>query len=143
MAEDTVDQAIEVANLDHTPCNTINLQIHGYHRHADKFGILKSYGSDAPQLETIINEQPDYKNPLHPRLRPLSGEVIWAVRHEMARNVEDFLARRTRSLTLDARASVEMAEKTAELMAKELHKNKSWINGEVNDYKELAGRYTI
>ena len=61
----------------------------------------------------------------------------------MARKVEDFLARRTRSLILDARASVEMAEKTAELMAKELHKNKSWINGEVNDYKKLAGRYTI
>jgi len=143
MAEETVDHAIDIAHLDHLPCNTTNLQIHGYHLHADKFGILKSYGSDAPELESIINEQPEYKIPLHPRLRPLAGEVIWSVRNEMARTVEDFLARRTRSLILDARASMEMAEKTAELMAVELRLKKSWINEQVANYQKLAEGYVV
>jgi len=40
----------------------------------------------------------------------IAGEVIWAARHEAARTVADVLARRTRSLFLDARASAECAE---------------------------------
>ena len=47
--------------------------------------------------------------PLHPRLPYCAGEVVWAVRQEMARTVEDVLARRTRALLLDTRASVEIA----------------------------------
>ena len=47
-----------------------------------------------------------------------AAEVIWAVRHEMARTVEDVLARRLRALFLDARAAVDMAPKVAALMGR-------------------------
>ena len=39
----------------------------------------------------------------------VEAEVVWAVREEMARTVEDVLARRTRALLLDARASLRAA----------------------------------
>lgn len=143
MAEETLDQAIHVAHLEHRPCVTDNLQIHGYHRNSEQFGILKPYGSDAPEIESIIRENPEYGKPLHPRLRPLTGEVVWSVRREMARTVEDFLSRRTRSLLLDARASIEISETVAKLMAKELGRKRSWIKEQVADYKKLAEGYLI
>lgn len=143
MAEETLDQAIQVAHLEHRHSVTENLQIHGYHKNCEQFGILKPYGSDAPEIESIICENPEYSKPLHPHLRPLTGEVIWAVRHEMARTVEDFLSRRTRSLLLDARASIEIAGKVAKLMAKELGRKRSWVKEQEAAYKQLAEGYLI
>lgn len=143
MAQDAIDQAIEIARLDYVPCNSENLQIHGYHLHAEKFGVLESYGSDAPELQTLLDEEKGYSEPLHPKMRPLTGEIVWAVRHEMARTVEDFLARRTRSLLLDAKSSMEMAEKTAKIMARELKKKKSWIKTQVDEYQKLANNYLV
>lgn len=143
MAEETIDHAIQVAHLDFVTTNTENLQIHGYHQHSDKFGILKCYGADVPELESVIAEDDSYQKPLHPKMRPLAGEVVWAVRHEMARTVEDFLARRTRSLLLDAKSSVDMAETTAKIMAKELNRKKSWVKNQVEEYRKLVSRYLV
>lgn len=52
--------------------------------------------------------------------------VLRAVREEMARTVEDVLARRTRALFLDARASIQSAPKAAQTLAQELGKGASW-----------------
>ena len=49
------------------------------------------------------------------------AEVVWAVRYEMARTIEDVLARRIRILFLDAKAAIEAAPKVAEIMAQELN----------------------
>ncbi|MGC4053536.1 MAG: glycerol-3-phosphate dehydrogenase C-terminal domain-containing protein [Paludibaculum sp.] len=57
---------------------------------------------------------------LHAALPYLESEVIWAARWEMARTVEDVLARRTRALLLNARAAMDMAPRVAELLAGEL-----------------------
>ncbi|MFC2170649.1 FAD-dependent oxidoreductase [Calditrichota bacterium] len=143
MAEDTLDQAIQIARLDYKPSVTYNLQIHGYHMNTEKFGVLKPYGSDAPAIENLIREKSEYTQPLHPNLRPLTGEVIWAVRHEMACTPEDFLARRTRSLLLDARASREIVDTVAKLMAKELGRDKKWIKNGISSYNNLADTYII
>jgi glycerol-3-phosphate dehydrogenase len=80
---------------------------------------------------------------LHSRLTPTVGEVVWAVRHEMARTVEDFLSRRTRSLLLDARASIEMAPRVAEVMAGELGRDMDWQQAQVSAYTELARKYLM
>jgi len=69
--------------------------------------------------------------------------VIWGARHEMARSIEDFLARRVRVLFLDARAAIDMAREVAELMAKELDKNADWENKEISTFVELANRYLL
>ena len=71
------------------------------------------------------------------------GEVIWAVRYEMARTVDDVLARRVRALYLDARASMEMAPQVAEILAKELGKDQEWIKNQIREYTEMAKAYVI
>ena len=143
MAEDTIDHAAMVARLDERPSVTADLQIHGYHNHAEKFGDLAIYGSDAPAIRDLLYNQPEYEKPLHPNFKTISGEVIWAVRKEMARTVEDFLARRIRALLLDARASMETAPQVARLMAAELKKDDIWISSQVEAYRKLAQGYLI
>lgn len=143
MAEDTVDQAAVLAQLDPSPCVTHDLQIHGYHKNAKQFGNLVNYGSDAPALTDLLRDSPKYSEPLHPSLPYVAGEVIWAARYEMARTVEDFLSRRTRALLLNARASMEMAPKVAELLAKELDRKRKWKKEQVQQYNELAKKYIV
>jgi len=76
-------------------------------------------------------------------LPQIAAEVVWAAREEMARSVEDVLARRTRALFLDARAAVAMAPETARLLANELGKDDAWIEVEVSQFKELAKQYMM
>jgi glycerol-3-phosphate dehydrogenase len=79
---------------------------------------------------------------LHPALPYTGGEVLWAVRQEMARTVEDVLARRTRALFLNSGAAREMAPRVAALMAAELGRDDSWIAAQTAAFSELALKYT-
>lgn len=143
MAEDTIDQAAILVQLDERPSVTRDMHIHGYHKNSEMYGKLRGYGSDAPAVQNIINENHRFMEPLHTNLATQAGEVIWAVRHEMARTVEDFLSRRTRALLLDARASMEIAPKVAELMAEELGRDEAWKHDQVVAYRNLAKGYLI
>ncbi|MDZ7331104.1 MAG: glycerol-3-phosphate dehydrogenase/oxidase [candidate division KSB1 bacterium] len=143
MAEDTIDQAEILARLDAQPCITKTLQIHGYHRHPEQFGELAVYGSDAPAIQDLLQEKPIYRRQLHPKLPIRYGEVIWAIRHEMARTVEDFLSRRTRALLLDARASREIAPAVAEIMAQHLGRTQDWVQSQIVQFQRLADNYIL
>ncbi len=103
MAEDTVDQAALVGGLEEKPCSTKSLRIHGYHDRAENFGTLEMYGDDASDIEKLIQKEPRYAERLHENSPVVAAQIVWAARHEMARCVEDALARRTRCLLLDAR----------------------------------------
>jgi len=141
MAQDTVDHAATLAQLPETSSATKTLRLHGYHDAADSFGDLAMYGADAPHVEDLIARDNKYSERLHPDRSVRAGEVVWAVRHEMARTVEDVLSRRTRSLLLDARASIEMAPRVAEFMAEELDKSDEWVQDQVQSYEALAEGY--
>jgi glycerol-3-phosphate dehydrogenase len=143
MAEDVVDQAAVIAQLDAQPSVTENLNIHGSHHHSDIFGELKDYGSDAVALKDLMDENEEYAEQIHKNLPIKKSEVVWAVQNEMARTVEDFLSRRRRALLLDARASIEMADEVAAIMAKELGEDKTWQNEQVKSYQKLAEGYLI
>jgi glycerol-3-phosphate dehydrogenase len=143
MAEDVVDHAATLAGLEPRPSPTRRLNIHGFHRHADRFGTLATYGADAPAIERLCAERPDWAAPLHPRLPYRAGEVVWAARHEMARTVDDVLARRTRALLLDARAAVEAAPLAARLLAEELDRPDGWAGAQVAAFTELAAPYIL
>jgi glycerol-3-phosphate dehydrogenase len=80
---------------------------------------------------------------LHPKLRYHAARVVWAARYEMARTVEDVLARRTRALFLNAKAASEMAPKVAELMSHELGLDEIWLTGQVKNFQELALGYMV
>jgi glycerol-3-phosphate dehydrogenase len=143
MAEDAVNHGVVLGGLQPRDCVTKDLNIHGFHSHPERFRGLAPYGSDAPAVEELIQSDTRWCEPIHPRLRPRCGEVIWAVREEMARTVDDVLARRTRSLILDARAAVEAAQTVAELMSHELERDPAWVEMQVQDFTELAGPYIL
>jgi len=143
MAEDTVDHGVVLGGLDPRECITRELNIHGFHTHPERFGALEAYGSDAPAVEALLASEPDWAEPIHPRLRARAGEVIWAVREEMARTVDDVLARRTRSLLLDARASAEAAPTVAKLIARELGRSSGWAKAQATEFQELAAAYVL
>lgn len=143
MAEDCVNQAAVLARLPERSCITPTLNIHGFHQHADKFGSLAVYGADAPALQDMMRADPTLAAPLHPALPYCGAEVVWATRFEMARSVEDVLARRTRALFLNARAAMTMASRVAELMAEELRKDEVWQREQVRAFHKTAKGYVI
>ncbi len=140
MAEDTVDQACLVGELDPKVSKTENIKLHGYSTEYNSENSWSVYGTDAQEINKLINSSGLSKK-LHPKLPYLEVEVIWAVRYEMARTIEDFLARRSRALLLDARASQEISKRVADLMAGELGMDKVWITRQLEEYKKLSGNY--
>ena len=136
MAEDCVNQAATLAELPDRACSTQQLAIHGAHSDAAKFGHLWVYGSDAPAVGDLNRPAQ-----LHPDLPYTEAEVIWGVREEMARTVEDILARRTRSLFLNAKAAIAMAPRVATLMAAELGMDERWTGDQVTAFSQMAQFY--
>jgi glycerol-3-phosphate dehydrogenase len=143
MAEHTVDQAADLARLTERPCVTRTLHVHGFHTNADRFGTLKVYGSDALSIQELMRATRSLSAPLHADLPYTAAEVIWTTRHEMARTVEDVLARRTRALFLNARAAEAMAPEVARLMGEELGWDVSRQAAEVSAFAALAKGYQI
>lgn len=141
MAEDSVNHAATLAGLEARPCVTKRLSIHGYHKSPQKFGSLALYGSDAPAIQDLLRGDVSRQEPIHPELSARCGEVIWAVRFEGARTVDDFLARRTRSLFLNARAACEAAPKVAALIAAELGYPEQWQREQVAAFETISRQY--
>ena len=142
MAEETLDHAIEIARLDYQPPVTRHLRIHGYHHHADKFGSLENYGSDALEIQALVKNNAKLGQTL-PGSDISVAEVLWAVQHEMARTVEDFLARRRRVLFLDTKAAVNLAPDVAKIMAKYLKKGRSWQKQQIRSFEKTAAQFMI
>jgi glycerol-3-phosphate dehydrogenase len=143
MAEDAVNQAAMLARLPEKTCVTRTLNIHGCHPHAEKFGPLSVYGSDALAIQDLMRAHPPLAQRLHPALPYCRAEVVWAARVEMARSIEDVLARRCRALFLNANAAIEMAAEVATLMAAELGHDEAWQRREVEAFTQLASQYRL
>ena len=141
MGEETIDQAALVAGLERRPPQTEKLQIHGWTRESIPERHLAVYGADAKFIRDLIRDRPELGDPVHPDLPIQAAEILWHVRQEMARTVEDVLARRTRALLLNARASIEAAPAVARIMAEELGRDRAWIDTEVEVFRELASGY--
>jgi glycerol-3-phosphate dehydrogenase len=143
MGEDTIDEAAKVAGLEKRPCITKSLRIHGWLKNVDKTNPLYFYGSEIIAIKEMVNKTPELEQQICSSLSHIKAEVVWHVRNEMARTVEDVLARRTRSLFLDAKASIEMAPTVAKIMAKELGKTSEWEEQQIYDYTKLANEYLL
>jgi glycerol-3-phosphate dehydrogenase len=143
MGQDTIDRAAQIAALPKRPSNTLELKLHGWTpQGANVISAWETvYGSDLPALRALSDKDPHLDAPLHPRLPFKLREVVWAARYEMARSVEDVLARRTRALFLDARAAIEAAPAVADLLAQELNHCEVWKEKEVAKFVETAKGY--
>jgi glycerol-3-phosphate dehydrogenase len=105
MAEDAVDHAIVLGQLDERPCVTRDLRIRDPGSHDDA--------------------------------------AAWFARHEMARTVEDVLARRTRLLFLDARAALTQAPQVARELARELGRDEVWQRSQLTSFRKTASHYLL
>ncbi len=143
MAQDAVDQAETMAGFEGRRCTTEHLQIHGWTKQQIPAPNLRVYGSDVAAIRQLAETEPVLGEKLHPKLPYIGAEVVWAVREEMARTVEDVLARRTRALLLGTSASIEAAPKVAALMARELSADKTWQQKAVAEYQGVAQRYVL
>ncbi|MEA3148761.1 MAG: glycerol-3-phosphate dehydrogenase [Verrucomicrobiota bacterium] len=143
MAQDAVDQAETMAGFEERRCTTEHLQIHGWTKQKIDAPSLRVYGADAAAIQELAEAEPALAEKLHPELPYIAAEVVWAVRHEMARAIEDVLARRTRALLLGARASIEAAPKVAELMARELGADEKWKSDSVAKFEAVAQGYVL
>jgi len=141
MAQDCVDQAAMLAGLPEQPCVTKRLNLYGFHQQADRFGHLSVYGADAPEIERLAKKSPPLGERLHEDLPYIGAEVLWAVQQEMARTLEDVLARRTRALVLNARAAVAMAPKAASIMAEGLSRDDLWQAQQLEAFTSIARGY--
>jgi len=143
MAQDTVDKMIELNKLPSAKCRTKDLLIHGANGTVDRTNHLYIYGTDKKGIERLIKEDPGLAERLHPRLQFTKAEIIFAARNEMARTIEDVLARRVRVLFLDAKAAIEIAPSVGELLRKELNQTDEWRGRQISDFIEIAKHYVL
>jgi glycerol-3-phosphate dehydrogenase len=149
MAEDTVDHAITLGKLEEILCATQTLHIHGYKKvrrsSPDKKqeDSLAVYGSDAVRIRDLARSDHELAKRLDPELPYIGAEVVWAAREEMARTIDDVLARRTRALLLNSRAATRMAPAAAKLLARELGKDLAWADAQVQTFSNLAAQYDL
>ncbi len=143
MAEDCIDRAIESSGFTSRPSKTHELRLHGcpLDSTVPTSTRYQSYGTDAPLIEKMIQGEAELGKQLHPDLPIRAAEVVWAVRYEWARTVEDVLARRTRALFLNARAAIAMAPEVARWMAKELNRDATWQSTQINSFEQVAKNY--
>ncbi|MEZ5306184.1 MAG: glycerol-3-phosphate dehydrogenase/oxidase [Pyrinomonadaceae bacterium] len=121
MAKDAVDAAVKRSGMKSVSSNTENLKI-----------------AQPEEFETLGLEQRLCKD-----FDWTMADVVRAVRFDMARTVEDVLARRTRMLFLDAKAAIEAAPLVAELIASELGRDRDWIQKQITEFEKIASRYLV
>ncbi|MCD6596097.1 MAG: glycerol-3-phosphate dehydrogenase/oxidase [Bacteroidales bacterium] len=143
MGEDVIDKALLIGGLADEKSVTEKMPIHGFVKNFDMHDHLHYYGSDAVYIRELMVKHRELSNLLIENFSYVKAEVIWAVRVEMARTVEDFLARRIRLLLLDARSSIKAAPVVAELMALELNKDEKWVREQTDQYIKLAKEYML
>lgn len=143
MGEIAVNHAAGIGGLQTRPSKTETQQIHGWVSEGDAEDSFQVYGSDASGILAMILQRPALGEKIHERLPYTRAEVIWAARKEMARTVEDVLARRTRALLLDARASIDAAPSVAELLAAELGRDAGWQQKQIAEFGDLARQYLL
>lgn len=144
MGEDAIQHGADVGQLSASPSRTLDLHLHGWTESTAASSDESSqtvYGSDRGALDAVCAERPELREVLHPRLPYRKGEVVWAARFEMARTVEDVLARRTRALFLNARAATEAAPTVATLLAAELGRSPEFRERDLLAFQTLAKGY--
>jgi len=142
MGFDAVNHLVDVGKLPPKQSRTETLHLHGYLENAGDLPE-RVYGTDLAQIKKLAQEDPELAQLLHKRLPYIAAEVVWAARMEMARTLDDVLARRTRAQFLDARAAIEAAPLAARLLARELKRDAAWEQDQVQQFIKQAEGYLL
>ena len=93
------------------------------------------YGSEAGLIRDLVDADPSLGEPLVEGLPYFRAEVVHAVRHEMARTLEDVLDRRLRARILDRDGAATAAAPVAALVGPELGWSSSESDAQVAAYR--------
>ena len=140
MAEETIDKAIKAGMLEKRKCVTKDFALTTVPDNY-KARRLKIYGYGADEIERKIKDQPSLGEPLNSDLTYTEAEIRWIIRNEMPCTLTDVLARRTRALILNVRASVAIAQQVADIMADELGYDNKWKEQQLEEYNQLVLNY--
>ncbi|MFO1064383.1 MAG: FAD-dependent oxidoreductase [Pirellulales bacterium] len=150
MAEDCVNRAADVGGLERRPSVTRSLPIHGSgaDRRKESSGSpdpvsieedpLAVYGSDRGGIEMLIRSDESLGERIDPRLNVLKAQIVWSVRREMARTLDDVLCRRTRAILLDADATWTAAQGAVQTLAEELNRDQAWQIAELERFRAIV-----
>ena len=142
MGEELVDATEKRLGLKSISTKTRHLKIHGFTESIDSENSLGYYGSDAKKILNLADQE-KMGALLGDSLKIMKAQIIWAVRNEMARTVEDFLARRTRCQLMNAQESIEIAPQVASIMALEMGYSKEWEIDQVTSYTQVTSNYIL
>ncbi len=141
MAQEVILKSHYAGGLAYTRCQTETMKLHGWIKKPDYEDPLHYYGSDAAAIRYLQHQ--GYSQTIHPNLHYTVAEVMWAVGNEMAMTVEDVLSRRTRALILDAKAAIEAAPLVADIMMKEMNKDETWKEQQLEAFYKVAEGYVL
>ncbi len=102
MAADAIDAVVRRTGLPAGPCRTRRLPLPGAGspQHLAQVPaprrLVSRYGTEAPQVLAEAANQPWLLEPVADTSPVLGAELLWAVRHEGALDIDDLLDRRTR-----------------------------------------------
>jgi glycerol-3-phosphate dehydrogenase len=102
MAQDAVTAAVHRHGLTCGPCRTKTLPLVGaatpaaLQAVAAPARLVRRYGTEAPAVAALANEDPGLAEPLVPGGEVTGVEIAWAIEHEGALDSDDLLDRRTR-----------------------------------------------
>lgn len=96
------------------------------------------YGTEARFITDLVTEDPALGEPVVEGLSYLKAEVVYAVRHELARSVDDVLSRRTRARLMARDASAEAAAEVGRLVQQELGLTDEQTTEQVEQYTKAV-----
>jgi glycerol-3-phosphate dehydrogenase len=147
MSADTIDEVVEVLGNRVSGIargsRTKKLRLRGaegYEALADATDPLtvhlaNRYGGEARTVLALADSDPTLREPLVAGLPYIRAEAVYAVRHEMARSVDDVLSRRTRARLLARDASSAAAADVAALIAPILGLSAAEADAQASTYR--------
>lgn len=141
MGEDTINFLEQKFNWQTTKSVSKELHLYGYSQEDAEYP-LSVYGSNAHKIIAIQRELNNFAK-IHPDLPYYQAEIVYQVRYELARTVEDVLLRRTRAMFLNATAALESAALVAELMCIELKESQEWVIQQLVNIAEVGNKFLV
>lgn len=141
MAQDMVEKVESVKDWKKTSSPTKKLKIHGYTTDVNHNDPMSIYGSDKQKIHELAASQTGMDTLISEPLQLMKAQVVWAVRYEMARTLEDVLSRRIRCLFLNAPEAMRIAPKVAQIIAEELGKDLNWQQQQLKSFISVANNY--
>lgn len=121
MAEDAVDEVMGLlARKGRSRTRRLPLVGAGRASASDDADLFARHGTMTREVVALAAGDTSLMEPLVPGLSYRRVEAVYAVRHEMARSLDDVLTRRTRARLLDREATLAAAPAVAELIAPHL-----------------------